>query len=182
MNQPALYYCALGLWPCLTQSEWAAWTQATGSIVAIGVAIAVPAAQHWLDRLDRKHDAMLRARSLAMAVHIEFQGLGKCLNNVWSFEHQDSFRDIDSPSLGMHTRSALSIPPRLAQLSDRLHELGPAGKTAQRCLFNLARAREYVTNDDRGQEIIFNKEPFYDRLWGATEDCTRVLNGIDAMF
>lgn len=50
------------LFPCLTKSEWASWVQAIGSIVALGVAIAVP---YYLDKknANRKTDGeKFRAR------------------------------------------------------------------------------------------------------------------------
>ncbi|WP_374502026.1 hypothetical protein [Pseudoxanthomonas sp.] len=62
-------YCIYGLgFPCLTQSEWAGWSQAVASIVAIGVAIWLGERQHKrtldLVRDERERLEQERARDL----------------------------------------------------------------------------------------------------------------------
>lgn len=53
--EPMKSYCwqfdPLG-WPCLTQTEWASWVQAIGSIAALLIAIGIPLFQRWLAAKD----------------------------------------------------------------------------------------------------------------------------------
>jgi len=54
---PAPEYCFLWIdwWPlCMSKSEWSGWAQAIGAIVALGVAIALPARARLQTRQDAK--------------------------------------------------------------------------------------------------------------------------------
>lgn len=174
--------CSVVGWCALPLDAQAAWIQAIFSIIGIGVAIAIPAAQHYLDRRDRIEQSELVSRSMAMALFADFQVISARLNKVWSHEHQDSFEGIDSPPLGAFTQTALELPPHLLAMSDRLHELGPASAFAQKCVYCITRAREFVTTLENGQRVIFDKESFYSRMWDAHGACATVLNTIDGMF
>ncbi|HEL3174760.1 MULTISPECIES: hypothetical protein [Stenotrophomonas] len=52
-------YCLLPSdWPCLGQSEWAAWIQVIGAMVALFLAIYVPIRMRRIDDLDRRRSAV----------------------------------------------------------------------------------------------------------------------------
>lgn len=144
--------CKFISWCMLQPAEQAAWFQGVASVIAIGIAVAVPAFQHFRDRKKKANDDAARARSLAMSLLSDFQAVANRLNKVWSCEHQDSIPR--GSAIGPFTREALYPPDKLAALSDRLHELGPAGAAAQRCVYHLCMARDYTT-----QQKVVNSLP-----------------------
>lgn len=172
--------CKFISWCMLQPAEQAAWFQGIASVIAIGIAIAVPAFQHFRDRKRKANDDTARARSLAMSLLSDFQAVANRLNKVWSYEHQDSIPK--GSAIGPYTREALYPPDKLAALSDRLHELGPAGAAAQRCVYHLGMARDYTTHTESGEFIAYDHSHFYDHLWEATGASAAVLNVIDDMF
>ncbi|WNH50171.1 hypothetical protein PDM28_07750 [Stenotrophomonas aracearum] len=55
-------------WPCLSNSEWAAWIQVTGALAALALAIYVPVRMRRLEELDRRQsilDALRMIQQLA---------------------------------------------------------------------------------------------------------------------
>ena len=54
----ALYCPSILDWPCLSQSEWAAWIQVIGAIVALFLAIYVPIRMRRIEELDRRQAAV----------------------------------------------------------------------------------------------------------------------------
>ncbi|WP_057921134.1 hypothetical protein [Lysobacter capsici] len=120
-------YCVLILdAPCLSQTLWAAWVQAVGSVLAIAVAIAVPFWQHRKDRGDRAADKKLRARSLALAVLGPLQSHhGNLLTLIYQFESEK----------GNPSRAVVALETRpnkqLEAFIPLSHELGPAASQFQ---------------------------------------------------
>jgi hypothetical protein len=173
-------WCALGV-----QGQ-AAWVQALGSIAAILVAIAVPAYQHRVTRRREGQAASLRARALSLAVLADLEIVAKRLDAIWTFEHPDTLPNVhDNPgtkNLGHRTLAAIEIPQTLQSRIDTLHEMGPGGDAALRCIHHLVRARELVTGLPGDVQVTFDADRFYDFLWAATGDVVSALNRIDAHF
>lgn len=59
----------------MTNSEWAAWVQAVGSVVAIGIAIAVPYYQTKIAREDQQEEREKKASALFLALWPEIEPL-----------------------------------------------------------------------------------------------------------
>lgn len=153
-------------------------------MLAILIAIAVPAMQHWLDQRRRRVEDEARARSVAMSLLSSFVEVGDNLNNVWDREHPDHQKNEAVPTLGHFAATALQLPRRLIEMSDRLHELGPAALPAQRLVYLIERAKDCITPSTRlsREMIIHRKAEFYDLLWEATGEVVRVENRIRKMF
>jgi hypothetical protein len=63
-------------WTCMTRSEWASWFQAIASVVAISIAIVVPAVQHRRDvkmRIQEGHGKIAYALRLTYRIAEDFQ-------------------------------------------------------------------------------------------------------------
>lgn len=179
--------CSFMGWCALSAEQQAAWAQAGLSVVAILIAIAIPAFQRGVDQRDRRRkqteDAQrdaAKARSLAMSLLADFQQLSNNLNMIYSHEHEDS--QPEDATLGPYTLQALNVPPHLHAMADRLHELGTPGQAAQRCLYHVRRARDYMTTLQGGTNIAFDRKSFYEHLWQALSESGVVLNSIDDMF
>jgi hypothetical protein len=75
-------YCVIGTQVCLPSAEWASWTQAVFSVIAIVAAILVMHWQHALARTERireqawaKSDKLETAFRLALALHMAFRAV-----------------------------------------------------------------------------------------------------------
>ena len=70
-----MYACLADFWFCLhdflSKDSAPAWVQAVGSVLAICVAVAIPAWQHRSARRDTKKEQFLQARSLIFGVSAE---------------------------------------------------------------------------------------------------------------
>lgn len=126
---------------------------------------------------------MSRARSVAMSLFSDFFQVDENLKNVWMHESPENFEDVPNPVLGHFTEIAIKLPAKLDAMADRLHELGPAAPPAQKVIFHLRRAAEYTAYMHEEEEIIiFNKDPFYEHLWQASQEITWVHRRISEMF
>lgn len=173
-------------WCALGAEAQAAWVQAIGSVVAIALAVAVPAYQHWSATRKERRQLDLRARSLGLAILADLETVGSRLNGIWDFEHPDALPDIqdhaNTKQLGEKTILALELPNGLNNRLDVLHEMGAAGDAALRCVHHIIRAREYVTTLPGGIKVTFDSDRFYDLLWDATGQLVVALNRVDAQF
>src|SRR3546814_9218515 len=104
-------WCALGV------NAQAAWVQAVGSLVAIVVAIGVPARQHGLAVRREKRAADLRARALGHAFLADLEIIGERLTGVWDTEPQHEMPDLNASrntkERGKGTLDALEITENL---------------------------------------------------------------------
>jgi hypothetical protein len=66
----------------MTNSDWAAWVQAIGTIIAIGIAIAVPAWQTRAARQDQKEERDKRANGLLLVMYPELMELRYSVTNI----------------------------------------------------------------------------------------------------
>lgn len=182
--------CAFVGWCALSAIEQAAWLQAIGSLIGIGVAIAVP---WWMQHLANERAKAVsnrRAMALGLAVRGELQQMGDRLNKVWDDEHPDHHvqhyqKEGNAVILGEHAAAALDLPEELSARVDELHEMGAAGDAALRAIHHIHRAREWVTIVGEGisaVEVAYDAAKFYDELWAATVQTGNALSRIDAQF
>lgn len=127
MSAP-ISYCLLGSALCQSSSEWAAWMQAVGSLVALLIAIAVPVA---MDRFRASNEEKLRreaAKNAAIALLPVIQELSrKALNFVEQMEPQDGLEleKLDGDVLTIIPEILTAVPylDRMGSLADELRLL-----------------------------------------------------------
>ena len=80
---PATEYCFLWIdwWPlCMTKSEWSGWAQAIGAVLALAIAIAIPAKA----RLDARRDAKEAVLAFMARVTLALEDLRDvCMTTDW---------------------------------------------------------------------------------------------------
>ncbi|MBN7848353.1 hypothetical protein J0L38_00975 [Stenotrophomonas maltophilia] len=169
-----------------------AWVQAIGSIVAILIAIAVPAAQHFLSDRKQRLESEDRARSLALLLLPSIQDFSARNNRVWSAESPaggvEEFGEVGC-IVGPLAENALDIPAAITAVVTRIHELGPAAEGVQRAIYCITRARALVTSANtysRGvatvRTVAIDKVEFYQLLWDAKKGLNRSEALIRALF
>jgi len=175
----------------------AAWVQAVGSIVAILMAVAIPAVQHLLAANVRASERADRARSLGLLLLPYIRTFGDRNNEIWDHEHpDDDVEDVrDNVCIaGKITRAALVIPEEISARIDELHDLGNASNGLQRAVFNVLSAKELLAVediprlDDYGDLtpfstfVITDKARFYDLMWDALLGIADSQAKIEALF
>ncbi|WP_267122929.1 hypothetical protein [Xanthomonas sacchari] len=177
--------------------DWPAWVQAVGSLLAIAIAIAVPAVQHQLAARERIRESRDRARSLGLELYPYIEEMLRKNNAIWDAEHPD--HDVEEAGdnccfIGARTRKALEIPLEMKEKLASLHQLGPAAEGIQTAVYNIVRATQFLTTKEVRREteifgwtidhrtITFDKKRFYDLMWGALQGMTASQAHIDALF
>ncbi|CTP92357.1 hypothetical protein XTPLMG728_3209 [Xanthomonas translucens pv. poae] len=132
----ALTWPAWGIVPkWMKEPGWPAWLQAVGSLVAIVVAIAVPAYLASLDRRAREADAITRARSFALQ---HYAALEILVEHLYANRHNNPFGRViaDHNSLiGVEAAfNTCGIPP------GDLYLLGSAAQPVQRAFALVAQS------------------------------------------
>lgn len=109
-----------------------AWVQAIGSIVAILVAIAVPAWQRFQQRADARYVDDLKARSLASVI---FRGAKELDQEI-----RDALNRLEVACQQDRQRAVLyvSIPEIVYDHKDRLYILGEPGSNLLRAMYYLS--------------------------------------------
>lgn len=175
-------------WPCLSQSEWASWVQAAGSILAILIAIAVPAAQHWLSEQRKKAEALDKARSFGLFIRPAIEAFERKLQKVWDDEDPEDIRfpadiEVNQCILQPVAQAALSIPEELIKHISLLHQLDRASNGVLKAIHCVQSARELTTFDPSLNEpVVFDKKAFYEHLSEATYGLGDCLITIDRFF
>lgn len=165
--------------------DWPSWVQAVGSVIAILVAVAVPAAQHAAGERRMHREARSKAMSLSLYLMPYLEEVGQRLNGVWGYEHPETlyYPPGGQPLAGPRTRAALELPAALIDRIDSLHELGIAAEATLRMVHDIIRSREAMTYDiDEGEAYVFEPKRFYDLLWSATRANAAAINAIYDMF
>jgi len=120
----------------MTSSEWAAWVQAVGSLIAITVAIYVPnAVQNRQEKIKREADRLLaRDRALALVRPLK-DWIQR--TSPWSdaLARCEPLADVMVIGWLVERFESLEMPPSLRQLEGRLHELGPAAEAMQNLFY-----------------------------------------------
>ncbi|HEL3784046.1 TPA: hypothetical protein UM046_004323 [Stenotrophomonas maltophilia] len=174
-----------------------AWVQAIGSIIAILIAVAVPAAQHFLAGKKQQQETLDRARSLGLMLLPHIQKFADSNSAIWVKEipeNADYELGKDGCFVGPLTEQALEIPPVITSVISRLHELGPAAEGLQIAVYNVMRARELLSiytfterNELFGEtvtsrRVTYEKGKFYHRLGTALHGLHRSQANIEAFF
>lgn len=177
--------------------DWPAWVQAVGSLLAIAIAIAVPAVQHQLAARERLRETRDRARSLSLELYPSIEEMLQRNNAIWDLEHPDhDVEDLDTNACFIRHRTygALDIPREMKERLANLHQLGPAAEGIQIAVYNINRAAQLLTTKEvkindglfaRGpiiKTITFDKSHFYDLMWGALQGLLASQRHIDALF
>lgn len=98
----------------MTNSDWAAWMQAIGSIVAIGIAFAVPWWQTRAARQDQKAEHDRRRAGLLMMIHPELTDL-----KSWSRRSRERVNTV-LQSDGLKIRiQRVDLIPEMPEMMDR---------------------------------------------------------------
>lgn len=186
------FVAAIGLFGITGQIQFGkdapAWVQAIGSIIAILIAIAIPAVQHKLAGGQEEAAMLNKARSLGLYIRPSIEDLAKRLDAVWDYEDPENFQamgyvlDTNQCCLGEYAFKALQIPQPLISSLAKLHGLGPAAAGILRAIHCIQSAEGLTTQGSSGGKIIYDMKLFYDHLWDATKGATDSLNAIDAFF
>jgi hypothetical protein len=110
----------------------AAWVQAVGSVLAILVAVAIPAWQRHTARSDRQKEQFLQARSLLFGVSAELLEIEAAHQNADRIfaQAQGMGRGTGRAVREFIERANIVVPPMLLNGMDRFYLLGePAGLT-----------------------------------------------------
>lgn len=173
-------------WPKLTVEQSAAWVQAIGSIVAILLAVAVPAVQHAIAAKIRQREARDKSRSLGLLLLPHIRALTEKNNQLWSMEHpDDDVYDVDDRTCqaGEYAVAALTIPAEILKHVAVLHDLGEAAAGLQRAIFNIGAAGEIsFVPPHEDYLLVTDKTRFYDLLWDALVGLTESQERIEALF
>lgn len=147
--------CSLVGWCSLPLEAQAAWVQAVFSIVAIGVAIAIPAVQHYRDRKAKHADEIKQARALAlMLIPILNFWIDNLRSGIQSIRRQID-GNVPAAIDWRMVRNSLQLGKQSQKLAPLSHQMGPMAKDAQQFFYLLAKTQERV----RGLENLrFNAE------------------------
>lgn len=126
-----------GGWPALSANEQAAWLQAIGSVIGIGVAIAVPWWQRRSERADQAVREARRARSLGTVVIRELRTLERRMES--EMRKLKTARDHELIEV-----SKRAIPQLLWDKADDLHLLGAPGSKVLLAIFQIFEARAHT--------------------------------------
>lgn len=134
----------LGWWSLPAEAQ-AAWAQAVLSVLAIGVAIAIPGFQHLRDRRERKAQEMREAKSLAIML---IPNLTTWIDNISSYRrlvrsHLEAYfpGGIDWSSI----EEALTLGEQGMLLAPKAHLMGRVAPDAQKFFYYLAAARQLAS-------------------------------------
>jgi hypothetical protein len=110
----------------------AAWVQAIGSVLAILVAVAIPAWQRYTARADRRKEQLLQARSLLFGVDAELVEIEAAYQHAQLIftQAQCMGRGSGRAVREFIGQADITVPPMLLAGMDRFYLLGePAGIT-----------------------------------------------------
>lgn len=134
--------CSVIGWCSLPLEAQAAWAQAVFSVIGIGVAIAIPAAQHVRDRRDRILQETKEAKALALLL---IPTLNTWIENIANYQrivrqHLDAHfpGSVDWTSVA----DAMVLGEQGKLLAPKSHLMGPVAHDAQQFFYFLACARQ----------------------------------------
>lgn len=137
-------------WRSLPAEAQAAWAQAVLSVLAIGVAVAIPGFQHLLDRRERKVQELKEAKALGIML---IPNLTTWIENISSYRrlvksHVEAYfpGGIDWSSV----QEALRLGEQGMLLAPKTHLMGPVAQDAQDFFYYLAAARQLASNRPKG--------------------------------
>lgn len=124
-------------------TDWPAWVQAVGSIIAILVAVAVPLYVNWLQEASRtrEREAILRSATLSLLAPSE-ELRNSIWNAVWELKKLEEFADENLPSV----IQLLAAPIHIDQRLHELHHIDPIGPIIQNAVVAKAKAVSLMTD------------------------------------
>lgn len=132
-------------WRSLPAEAQAAWAQAILSVLAIGVAIAIPGFQHLRERRERKAQEAREARALGIML---IPNLTTWIENISSYRrlirsHLDAYfpGGIEWSSI----QEALRLGEQGMLLAPKSHLMGPVAPDAQKFFYYLAAGRQLAS-------------------------------------
>ena len=205
MSDPINYCSWLVKSFCVTQSEWASWTQAGGSILALGIAIVVPVVLHAReqvaqrqrtdqDRLDRERLARIHAKAAASSVlpfARSFLGGLQSVMSQMTFTDIEEYNDIEDVTLNQKLEEFRALSLQLATMGDVGELAMDAIASTELFLRSLGDWQFYerYTNDGviedavRSYHEVFDKPPeLIPILRAAIARTNAFLGRADAMF
>jgi hypothetical protein len=190
---------------CVTQSEWASWTQAGGSILALGIAIVVPVVLHAReqvaqqqrseqDRLNRERLARIQAKAAASSVlpfARSFLGELQSVMSQMTYTDIEEYNDIADVTLNQKLGEFRALSLQLATMED-VGELAmdaiASTELFLRTLGDWQFYEQYTKNGvfedaERGYHEVFDKPPeLLPILRAAIARTNSFLGRADAMF
>lgn len=142
-------YCLSILdWPCLSQSEWAAWIQVTGALVALFLAIYVPIRMRRIEELDRQE-------SVGACINMLCQLGEYYLKTLTKFEETLGTPSVDFNTVVAATRAHMQNPATPAWM---LPSMGHAVDASEKMFEQWKRAAlDSVFRSDKRTERDANK-------------------------
>jgi len=155
----------------MTSSEWAAWVQAVGALVAIVATVALTRTDQRQRRIETKARRMSAAVALFPIVSEVSSSLRWALKQVEDgHTPYDIGRNGPNPEDTVHFWNTPVMPPKLEALRPLLHDLGDAAEPVQRAFlsFDILRQdfRDFaISNMHEGPEYTWG---YSDKQWTRT--------------
>jgi hypothetical protein len=136
--------CQFISWCALQQSEQAAWVQAIGSVLAILVAVAVPALGSWFKSKTERRLSNERMLNAALQILDPLNSLRVSLDEFYEtsapdYDHQNPIVSID-PSQG----DFQSLMPTMIAFVASLNDMGRLTPALRKFLFKLIELDRYL--------------------------------------
>ncbi len=192
-------------WPKLTVEQWAAWVQAIGSVVALGIAIVVPLNLHAReqraqrqraaeDRIERQHLARIHAKAAASSVlpvaRTFLGGLQSAMSQMTDADIEE-YNDVEDADLMQKLDQLRTCSPHLANMGGVGEMALDAIASAELFLRSLADWQFYerytnngvIEDPERGYYDVFDRPPELLPILRTSIDRTNAfLERADAMF
>lgn len=184
-------------WPRLSVEQGAAWVQAIGSILAILLAIAVPAIQHSILERRRRLESDDRARSMGLLLLPHIREFAEKSRELWKHENPDAdgYENYQENGgfAGSRTLNALEIPPAISASIAEIHHLGSAANGLQQAIYGVIAAKKLIERKSFTEfkpylrtstvdNFIRDKKAFYDLMFGVLEGLNSSQTKIEAKF
>lgn len=149
----------------MTSSEWAAWVQAVGAVVAIAATVALTRT----DQRQRRIEAKARRLSAAVAIFPVIaevaSGLKWALGQVEAGHRPDEIgSDGPEPEDTIHFWNTAVMPAKLEALRPILHDLGADAEPVQRAFLSLD-----ILRQDFRDFASSNRHEGPEYTWGYSE-------------
>lgn len=148
------------------RSDWPAWVQAVGSVLAILAAIGIAMWQRHVERADRKAADASAARSLGVVVLREVRELRMRLHNVAGRVRVPYSEAQGKPIPTVH------IPQALWDVAPALHTLGRPSDAITSALFHIQEARNLAEGPILWGE---NSAQYISHIGAAIAACDRAI-------
>lgn len=176
--------CDFIVWCKLTPSEQAAWVQAVGSVVAILIAIAVPAMAAWFS--SRKERARSRERMLNAAIRIldPISSLRVSLGEYYETSAPDYDPADPIVSIDPHEGDFQSLIPAVISSVSVLDDMGPLAPALRKFLFEIIDLDRFLKmipalqRSGAHSSWINNRDDIRDQAKAAMNSADLVINGM----